>query len=173
MINRLDEASRAVATLAGVGETIPNPRLLIQPFMRREAVLSSRIEGTQASISDLFMYEASGQRRPRGDVAEVANYVRALEDGIRLLGELPICLRLVNQVHLALMSGGRGSEKRPGDLRSDQVWIGSAGTPIEEARYIPPPPHLVRDLLADWELFVNDSFEYIYYRIRATTSGCC
>ena len=125
MINRLDEASRAVATLAGVGETIPNPRLLIQPFMRREAVLSSRIEGTQASISDLFMYEASGQRRPRGDVAEVANYVRALEDGIRLLGELPICLRLVNQVHLALMSGVRGSEKRPGDLRSDQVWIGN------------------------------------------------
>ena len=159
LVNRLDEASRAVATLAGVGETILNPHLLIQPFMRREAVLSSRIEGTQASISDLFIYEASGRRRPSGDVAEVANYVRALEDGIRLLGELPICLRLVNQVHLALMRGVRGSEKRPGDLRADQLWIGSAGAPIEEARYIPPPPHLVRDLLADWELFVNDSFE--------------
>ena len=159
LVYRLDAASRAVGTLAGAGETIPNPRLLIQPFIRREAVLSSRIEGTQASISDLFLYEASGRQRSQGDVAEVVNYVHALEGGIRLLDELPISVRLVNQVHSALMRGVRGADQRPGELRSDQVWIGTSGMPIEESRYIPPPAHLVRDLLADWELFVNDSFE--------------
>ena len=159
VIYRLDEASRAVATLAGAGETVPNPHLLIRPFMRREAVLSSRIEGTQASISDLLLYEASGRRSARGDVAEVANYVRALEDGIRLLEELPISVRLVNQVHSVLMRGVRGADRRPGELRTSQVWIGSEGTPIEEARYIPPPANLIGDLLADWEQFINDRAE--------------
>ena len=103
LMHSLDEASSAVATLAGVGETIPNPHLLIRPFMRREAVLSSRIEGTQASISELFQYEASGSRRPRGDVEEVANYVQALDHGLNLLEELPISVRLINQVHSVLM----------------------------------------------------------------------
>src|SRR3990172_4085010 len=84
LVYLLDQASRAVATLAGIGETLPNPHLLIRPFVRREAVLSSRIEGTQASISDLFLYEASGARRDRGDVREVWNYVRALEHGLAL-----------------------------------------------------------------------------------------
>ena len=156
LMHSLDEASSAVATLAGVGETIPNPHLLIHPFMRREAVLSSRIEGTQASISDLFQYEASGSRRPRGDVEEVANYVEALDHGLNLLAELPISVRLINQVHSVLMRGVRGGEKRAGELRDGQVWIGSAGAPIEEARYVPPPADLVRDLLFDWERFVNE-----------------
>ena len=159
LIYLLDEASRAVATLAGVGETIINPHLLIRPFMRREAVVSSRIEGTQASISDVFLFEASGERRPRGDVAEVLNYVRALERGIQLLDELPITVRLVNEVHSVLMGGVRGQEKRPGELRADQVWIGPPGTPVEEARYTPPPAALVRDQLEEWEHFVNDPTE--------------
>ena len=157
LMHSLDEASSAVATLAGVGETIPNPHLLIRPFVRREAVLSSRIEGTQASISELFQYEASGSRRPRGDVEEVANYVRALDHGLDLLEELPISVRLINQAHSVLMKGVRGGEKRPGELRDEQVWIGAAGAPIEEASYIPPPGNLVRDLLFDWEQFVNES----------------
>ena len=89
LIYRLDEASRAVATLAGVGETLPNPHLLIRPFVRREAILSSKIEGTQASLSDLYLYEASPTGRPKGDVAEVSNYVQALERGLGLLEELP------------------------------------------------------------------------------------
>ena len=156
LVDSLDEASSAVANLAGVGETIQNPHLLIRPFVRREAVLSSRIEGTQASISDLFQYEASGSRRPRGDVEEVANYVEALDHGLNLLAELPISVRLINQVHSVLMRGVRGGEKRAGELRDGQVWIGSAGAPIEEARYVPPPADLVRDLLFDWERFVNE-----------------
>ena len=157
LMRSLEEAASAVANLAGVGETMQNPHLLIRPFVRREAVLSSRIEGTQASISDLFRYEASGRSRPGGDVQEVANYVQALNRGLELLGELPISLRLINQLHAVLMEGVRGEESRPGELRDRQVWIGSTGTPIQEARYVPPPPDLVRDMLLDWELFVNEA----------------
>ncbi len=159
LMRSLDEALSAVANLAGVGETIQNPHLLIRPFVRREAVLSSRIEGTQASISDLFRYEASGTRRPRGDVEEVANYVQALDHGLSLLDELPISVRLINQVHSVLMRGVRGGERQPGELRNEQVWIGPPGTPIEDARYVPPPASLVRDLLLDWEQFVNEPGE--------------
>jgi Fic family protein len=152
----LDEASRAVATLAGVGETLPNPHLLIRPFVRREAVLSSRIEGTQASISDLFLFEASGERRVGGDVKEVSNYVTALEFGLGQLPELPLSMRLINRVHSELLAGVRGEERTPGELRNCQVWIGSEGTTIQEARYVPPPPDLVPELLADWEKFLNE-----------------
>ena len=157
LMRSLEEAVSAVASLAGVGETMQNPHLLIRPFLRREAVLSSRIEGTQASISDLFRYEASGGRRPGGDVEEVANYVQALDHGMELLKDLPISLRLINQSHAVLMTGVRGEETRPGELRDEQVWIGPPGTPIQEARYIPPPADLVRDLLLDWERFANES----------------
>ena len=160
LVYRLDLASRAVATLAGVGETLPNPHLLITPFLRREAVLSSRIEGTQASISDVFLYEASGDTSASLDeTREVLNYVRALEEGLQLLDKLPISVRLTNEMHATLLHGVRGEEKRPGQLRDEQVWIGAHGMPIEEARFIPPPPHMVRDLLTDWEQFANEDIE--------------
>ncbi len=154
LLKRLDEASRSVSVLAGVGETIPNPNLLIRPFMRREAVLSSSIEGTQASISDLFIYEASGIRRR--DVVEVSNYTRALDLGLDLLNMLPISLRLVNRVHESLLTGVQGDEKRPGELRNAQVWIGHQGADIRDARFVPPPPHMLSELLLDWERFVNE-----------------
>ena len=154
LLKRLDEASRSVSVLAGVGETIPNPNLLIRPFMRREAVLSSSIEGTQASISDLFIYEASGIRRR--DVVEVSNYTRALDLGLDLLDTLPISLRLVNRVHESLLTGVRGNEKTPGELRNAQVWIGHQGADIRDARFVPPPPHMLSELLLDWERFVNE-----------------
>ena len=155
----LDRASRAAAKLAGMGETLPNPHLLIRPFLRREAVLSSRIEGTQASISDLFLFEAPGGRRDPGDAREVANYVQALERGLDLLQELPLCIRLVNETHARLLEGARGQERAPGELRTGQNWIGPRGTPIQEARFVPPPASLVPDLLSDWERFVNDDVE--------------
>ena len=157
LVKRLDEASRSVSMLAGVGETIPNPNSLIRPFMRREAVLSSSIEGTQASISDLFIYEASGIRRR--DVVEVSNYTRALDSGLDLLDTLPISLRLVNRVHERLLAGVRGDEKRPGELRNAQVWIGHEGVDIGDARFVPPPPHMLSELLLDWERFVNEESE--------------
>ena len=159
LIFALDKASRAIATLAGVGETTPNPHLLIRPFLKREAVLSSRIEGTQASISDLFLFEASGEKQEHEDVREVANYVYALEKGLVLLEELPICVRMANEVHGVLMTRVRGENKRPGELRDGQVWIGPRGTPIQDARYIPPPSSFIPDLLADWEKYANSDVE--------------
>ncbi len=156
LVYRLDEASRAVSTLAGVGETVPNPHLLIRPFIRREAVLSSRIEGTQASLSDLFRYEASDTGKSMSDVAEVSNYVKALEHGLNRLDALPICVRLANEMHEILLEGVRGSSYGLGALRTGQVFIGTPNTAMEEATYIPPPASLVRDLLLDWERFANE-----------------
>ena len=159
LISALDKASLAVGTLAGVGETLQNPHLLITPFLRREAVLSSRIEGTQASISDVFIFEAGGERADAPDTREVVNYVHALNLGLERLNELPICVRLTNEVHARLMLGVRGEDKTPGQLREHQNWIGTRGTNIEDARFIPPPPELVSDLMADWERFVNEDLE--------------
>ena len=157
LISLLDNASRAVGTLAGVGEIVANPHLLIRPLLRREAVLSSRIEGTVASLSDVFAYEAAGHGRSSGDTGEVVNYVTALEYGIDRLGSLPISFRLANELHERLLAGVRGQDKRPGELRRQQVWIGAPGSPIREARFIPPPPACLRDLLHDWESFANKS----------------
>lgn len=153
----LSEASRAVGTLSGVGETIPNPRLLFRPFVTREAVLSSRIEGTNASMTDVFRFEVSPHLKPKGDTVEVANHISALELGLERLNHIPLCIRLVNEVHSRLMTGVRGHEKRPGHIRETQVWIGPEfNTPIELATYVPPPANLVSDLLQDWEAFIND-----------------
>ena len=154
VVNLLVEASDAVARLDGVGETLPNPDLLIAPFLRREAVLSSRIEGTQASVSDVYEAEATGA--PRGDAQEVVNYVRAARRGVERLGELPICVRLARELHAVLLDGVRGQETRPGEVRDMQVWIGSPGSTIHDARFVPPPPDLLAGLLADWEAFVHD-----------------
>ena len=154
LVYQLDAASRAVATLAGVGETLPNPRLLIAPFARREALLSSRIEGTQASVSDVYVTEATGQAR--GDAHEVLNYVRALDLGAERLADIPICTRLVLELHATLLEDVRGQEQRPGELRSLQVWIGPEDSRIEDARFVPAPPRYLVDLMSDWEAFVHD-----------------
>ena len=158
LVSLLDRASRAIATLDGVGETIQNPHLLIQPLIRREAVLSSRIEGTVASLSDVFSYEA-GNERVSGDVREVINYVAALEQGVRTLERLPISFRSVNEIHGQLLAGVRGENRRTGEFRREQVWIASPGSSIRSARFIPPPPDRLRDLFQDWEQFVNGPLE--------------
>ena len=158
LVSLLDRASRAIATLDGVGETIQNPHLLIRPLLRREAVLSSRIEGTAASLSDVFSYEA-GNERVSDDVREVINYVAALEQGVRTLERLPISFRSVNEIHGQLLAGVRGENRRTGEFRREQVWIASQGSSIREARFIPPPPDRLRDLFQDWEQFINDPLE--------------
>jgi Fic family protein len=156
LVYLMDEASRAVATLEGVGETLPNPDLLIQPFLRREAVLSSSIEGTQTLLSDLLIYEASNEAQDRkGDAREVLNYVDALRHGLARLHDLPISTRLVNEMHSVLMRDVRGGQAEPGELRTRQVYIGVPNSRVELARYIPPPATYVTDLLSDWERFVN------------------
>lgn len=154
----VDRATVAVATLGGVGETLENPQLLVDPFLRREAVLSSMIEGTQASLSDLLEHEAHAQPEV-GDAAEVLNYVRAMERGMQLLQELPLCVRLINELHEVLLRGVRGDRMRPGEFRDLQVWIGAPGMGIEGARFVPPPDSEVAGLMADWERWANAHVE--------------
>jgi len=136
----LSEAERAIGRLAGVGLTLPNPYLLINPFIRREAVLSSRIEGTQASLSDLLFFEAAPSAPAKApDVREVANYVRALESALDPGRKLPLSLRLVRDMHKILLTGVRGSHLTPGEFRRSQNWIGPPGSKLDNAIIVPPP----------------------------------
>ncbi|MBA3450902.1 MAG: Fic family protein [Chloroflexia bacterium] len=156
-INLLADAERALGELKGVGQRLPNPHLLINPFLRREAVLSSRIEGATAGLQQLLMFEAAPSDEPgESDVREVANYVAALELGFSLLERLPISLRLIRQVHEQLMDGVRGQEKRPGEFRHVPNLIGHCGATPETARIVPPPVREMHEALSDLERFVGE-----------------
>lgn len=152
----LSRADRALGELSGVGKRLREPRMLIRPYLRREAVLSSRIEGTQSSLSDLLLFEAEGATTASGDAREVLNYVHALEYGIKRLPKLPVSLRLVLDMHATLMKGVRGERGMPGRFRTTQNWIGSHGTPIERALFVPPPPQALPAALDDWEKYVHE-----------------
>ena len=153
----LSEADRAVGRLAGEGRRIPNPHLLIRPFVRKEAVLSSRIEGTQATLGELLAAEAGAavDRNPE-DLREVGNYVVALEYGLGRLGTLPMSLRLVRELHERLMRGVRGDVATPGEFRHSQSWIGPPGCTLNDATYVPPPPMELMTCLDAWERFLYD-----------------
>ena len=163
----LSEADRALSELAGVGRTMPNPHLLIGPFVRREAVLSSRIEGTQADITDLYAYEA-GQlplpgvepAPPESDVREVLNYVRALEYGLERLDTLPVSLRLIRELHERLMAGVRGEHATPGEFRRSQNWIGPPNCTLNEARFVPPPVPQMHKALDAFEKYLHGDTVY-------------
>ena len=137
----LSTADRSVGRLAGEGRHLSNPRLLIGPFILKEAVLSSRIEGTQASLGELLAAEAGAvvDRSP-ADLREVGNYVGALEYGLRRLDSLPFSLRLVRDLHERLICGVRNDIAAPGEFRRSQNWIGSPGSTLEDASYVPPRP---------------------------------
>jgi Fic family protein len=153
----LSEADRAVGRLAGEGRRLPNPHLLIHPFVRREAVLSSRIEGTQASLGELLAAEAGAAvERSPADLREVGNYVVALEYGVERLRRLPLSLRLVRELHEKLMRGVRGDAGTPGEFRRTQNWIGPAGCTLADASFVPPPPDRLMDCLGAWERFLHD-----------------
>ena len=150
------EADRKLSELAGTARTLPNPHLLIGPFSRREAVLSSKIEGTIASLSDLMSYEALGGRRTdRADVREVANYVTALEYGLRRVTEIPVSVRLMRELHERLMRSVRGGELTPGEFRKRQNWIGDPGCKIIDATYVPPPPSEMMAALDAFEKYMH------------------
>jgi Fic family protein len=141
--------------LGGHGAGLQNPHLLIRPFMRREAVLSSRIEGTQATISQLFADEAGAPiERAPDDVKEVRNYVVALEKGVKRLSEIPLSLRLVRELHRVLMTGVRGDSADPGEFRRIQNWIG--GRTAVTARFVPPPPNELAACLDAWEKYLHN-----------------
>ena len=157
LVHTLSEADLKVGRLAGEGRRLPNPHLLIRPFVRREAVLSSRIEGTQTTLGELLAAEAGAvvDRSP-DDLREVANYVVALEYGIKRLKKLPLSLRLIRELHQKLMTGVRGSHAAPGEFRKTQNWIGIPGSTLVNATYIPPPPSELVSCLSEWEKFLHD-----------------
>jgi Fic family protein len=153
----LSRADLAIGRLAGEGRRPPNPHLLIRPFVRREAVLSSRIEGTQATLRELLAAEAAAAvERSSADLREVANYVVALEHGVERLSDLPLSLRLVKELHEKLMQGVRGNTATPGDFRRTQNWIGPGGCTLAEATYVPPPAGRLMECLVSWETFLHD-----------------
>ncbi|MEP7293854.1 MAG: Fic family protein [Chloroflexota bacterium] len=157
MLKLIADAERTLGRLGGIGYLVPNPDFLVIPYTRREAVASSRIEGTQASLSELFYFEAETEKpAPTIDLLEVKNYLAALNHGIALLNTLPLILRLVREVHQQLMTGVRGGtpDKTPGEFRTSQNWIG--GSNLKDATYVPPSPEELNHTLGDWEKFLND-----------------
>jgi Fic family protein len=154
LVSLKSRADIALGTLSGIGETLPNPHLLIYPFIRREAVLSSRIEGTQSSLSDLLLFEATQVEKQR-DVKEVQNYVRAMEYGLKRLNELPLSLRFIRELHGILMEGVRGEQATPGEFRQSQNWIGAYGATLNEATFVPPPVPEMQQCLGQLEKFLH------------------
>ena len=152
----LSQADRALGRLDGSVLTLPNPDLFVFMYVRKEAVLSSQIEGTQSSLQDLLAAEAElfEQNLPR-DVDEVINYVRAMNHGLARLAELPVSVRLIREIHAELMQGVRGGRLQPGELRTSQNWIGPGGCTLNTATFVPPPHHEVPNALGQLETFLH------------------
>lgn len=151
----LGEAERALGRLDGVATTLPSADLFVALYVRREAVLSSQIEGTQASLADLLKAEAGGEVDAQ-DVGEVVRYVAAMNHGLKRLKTLPMSLRLVKEVHGELMKGQRGGHVKPGEFRTTQNWIGHAGATLSSASFVPPPPATLMEHLGALETFLHD-----------------
>ncbi|MGD8404247.1 MAG: Fic family protein [Anaerolineales bacterium] len=161
LISVLAEAERELSRLSTLAEAFPFPQLLTQPFMRREAVLSSRIEGTRATLAELYNYESAQLSliETNDDVREVQNYVTALDYGLERLQTLPISLRLIREIHEKLMTGVRGGNLTPGEFRRSQNWIGPAGSTLVTATYVPPSVEEMHQALGDLEQFIHASGE--------------
>ncbi len=156
LVSRLADAADAVGRLDGVAQTLPNPDLFVAMYVRREAVLSSQIEGTQSTLNDVLAYELEpGRHDLPDDVEEVVNYVRAMNYGIDRLTDLPLSLRLIREIHAELLRTGRGAAKEPGEFRRSQNWIGPEGLSLRDATFIPPPPDEMTEALGDLEVFLH------------------
>lgn len=156
---RLDQVHLEMGRLDGISTLLPDIGLFLYMYIRKEAVLSSQIEGTQSSLSDLLLFEMDAAPGvPVDDVREVSNYVAAMEHGLKRLREgFPLCNRLICEIHEKLLSKGRGEGKKPGEFRTSQNWIG--GTRPGNARFVPPPPDRLADCLTDFEKFLNNDPE--------------
>ena len=161
LISVLAEAERNLSRLSTLAGAFPFPRLLIQPFIRREAVFSSRIEGTRASLAELYTYESVqlSLLETNDDVREVHNYVTALDYGLERLQTLPISLRLIREIQEKLMTGVRGGNLTPGEFRRSQNWIGPAGSTLMTATYVPPSVDEMHQTLGDLEKFIHTSVD--------------
>jgi Fic family protein len=157
MIGLLSRADQAVGRLDGVARTLPDPDLFVAMYVRREAVLSSQIEGIRSTLEDTLAFELdSGQRDVPQDVEEVVNYVRAMNYGLKRLIELPLSLRLIREIHTELMRGVRGADKLPGEFRRSQNWIGPQNAPLSQATFVPPPVPEMKNALYNLEEFLHE-----------------
>ena len=154
LVAKLVDANKKLAALDGLSARIPNMDLFVSMYVRKEALLSSQIEGTQCTFDDLL--SPSQTQLHHKDVADVVNYVRAVDRGVELLKKMPLCTRLLRQVHAVLLDGVRGTEKNPGELRSSQNWIGPSGCTIATAPFVPPNIEDLSNTLQDLERFINE-----------------
>jgi Fic family protein len=153
----LSAADHRLGRLDGVAATLPNPDLFVAMFVHKEAVLSSQIEGTQASLDDVLEFEAGAASADMpGDVGEAVNYVAAMNHGLKLVNDLPLSLRLIKEIHKRLLEGVRGAEKEPGEFRRSQNWVGPMGTSLTEAMYVPPAVDDMKRAMGDLEGFLHD-----------------
>lgn len=170
LLGLIESAARALGELTGVGRVLPNPHLLIRPMQRREAVASSRIEGTITLMSDLLLFEAGAKgKAPIEDAREVHNYIVALEHGIKRLPKLPLSLRLICEIHEKLLTGlsrDRSGGGEPGNFRKAQNWIGTTGQKISDARFVPPPPQMVMPCLGALEKYLHADNDNIPLLVR-------
>lgn len=171
----LSQADMAVGRLSGLGQVIPNPHLLIRPYARREAVLSSKIEGTRSEYEDAVLFEIDPDESTSGDADEVNNYIKAMDHGLERLDTLPFSGRLIREIHTRLLASGRGQHRGPGAFRRNQVWIGPEGMGIEDATYVPPPVPEMKQAFDDLEKFLNQTPTFpalvrlamVHYQIEA------
>lgn len=174
MIAKLVDANRKLATLDGLSSRIPNMDLFVSMYVRKEALLSSQIEGTQCTLDDIL--NPFAQENTNLNVSDVVNYIRAEEFAINRLQTLPLCNRLIKETHAVLMEGVRGQEKNPGEFRYSQNWIGGQGSTLRNARYIPPNPEDMINAMSDLEKYMNgeDSLDpliqaaLIHYQFETT-----
>lgn len=153
MVSLLTSATRALATLDTLSSYIPNMNLFVSMYVRKEALLSSQIEGTQATLEDVL--DPLIEKNANQNVADVVNYIKATEFALERMNTLPLCNRLIKETHEVLMSGVRGQEKNPGEFRTSQNWIGATGSSLKNARYIPPNPEDMINAMSDLEKYIN------------------
>lgn len=166
LLTLLSRADRALGRLDGLTQLLPDPHIFLYAYVRKEALLSSQIEGTQSTLTDLFALEAGETwTAPFDDIQEVSNYVAAMQYGLQRLETLPLSLRLIRELHQQLLRDGRGASKQPGEFRSSQNWIG--GSRPGNALFVPPPPNEVMPCLGALELFLNDTESPLPPLIRA------
>ena len=156
LLRQLVQANLALGRLDGLASTLPGADLFHSMYVRHEALVSSRIEGTQCTLDDVVAAVLSSWQEGSRDVGDVVRYVAALNHGVARLGEFPLSMRLVREMHEVLLRDGRGSEKTPGQFRRTQNWIGPAGCTLADARFVPPPVHVMNDALGDLEVFLHD-----------------
>ena len=164
MLSLAVEAGRRLAALDVISKNIPNMKLFVSMYVRKEALMSSQIEGTQATLEDIL--NPSLEENANRDVMDVVNYIRATEYAVKRLDSLPLCCRLIRETHAVLMENVRGQEKNPGEFRHSQNWIGAAGSTIRTARYIPPCPEDMETAMSDLEKYINDNADDMDLLIR-------